>query len=64
MGSEMCIRDRCIFDEPTAALDERTGDELIRAMLRELHGHTVVIVTHDGQIAALLRENGAAALAL
>ena len=56
--------DVCIFDEPTAALDERTGDELIRAMLRELHGHTVVIVTHDGQIAALLRENGAAALAL
>ena len=56
--------DVCIFDEPTAALDERTGDELIRAMLRELHGHTVVIVTHDGQIAALLRENGAAVLAL
>ena len=56
--------DVCLFDEPTAALDERTGDELIRAMLRELHGHTVVIVTHDAQTAALLRENGAAVLAL
>ena len=56
--------DVCLFDEPTAALDERTGDELIRAMLRELHGHTVVIVTHDVRIAALLRENGAAVLAL
>ena len=56
--------DVCLFDEPTAALDERTGAELIRALLRELHGHTVVIVTHDAQIAALLRENGAAVLAL
>ena len=56
--------DVCIFDEPTAALDEQTGYELIRAMLRELHGHTIVIVTHDAQIARLLRENGAAVCTL
>ena len=50
-----CIsRATCVmFDEPTAALDERTGDmNLIRATLRALHGHTVVIVTHDARVAA------------
>jgi macrolide transport system ATP-binding/permease protein len=45
--------DVILADEPTGALDSRSGQEVI-AILRELHalGHTVILVTHDPQVAA------------
>ena len=42
-----------LADEPTGALDKQSGIEVMQ-ILRDLHaqGHTVIIVTHDPQIAA------------
>ncbi|MGL4310541.1 MAG: ATP-binding cassette domain-containing protein, partial [Paracoccaceae bacterium] len=42
-----------LADEPTGALDSRSGADLM-ALLRDLHGrgHTIIIVTHDPEIAA------------
>lgn len=41
-----------LADEPTGALDSKTGAELM-SMLKELHGegNTIVLITHDSNIA-------------
>ncbi len=41
-----------LADEPTGALDSRSGEDLM-ALLKELHaeGHTIIIVTHDAKVA-------------
>jgi len=42
-----------LADEPSGALDQASGREVLK-ILRELHelGHTIIIVTHDPEIAA------------
>ncbi|NUB45542.1 MacB family efflux pump subunit [Fertoebacter nigrum] len=42
-----------LADEPTGALDTKSGADLM-ALLADLHrrGHTIIIVTHDPQVAA------------
>jgi macrolide transport system ATP-binding/permease protein len=42
-----------LADEPTGALDSKSGADLM-ALLKELHrdGHTIIIVTHDHEVAA------------
>jgi len=45
--------DVILADEPTGALDQASGREVMR-ILAELHadGHTIILVTHDAQVAA------------
>ena len=44
--------DVILADEPTGALDKKSGQELMN-ILHELHalGHTIILVTHDMQVA-------------
>jgi macrolide transport system ATP-binding/permease protein len=45
--------DVILADEPTGALDSRSGEEVMK-VLRELHeqGHTIILVTHDAKVAS------------
>ncbi|MBI2276833.1 MAG: MacB family efflux pump subunit [Dechloromonas sp.] len=42
-----------LADEPTGALDSKSGAEVM-ALLHELHrrGHTIILITHDAEVAA------------
>ena len=42
-----------LADEPTGALDSRTGEEIL-ALFKQLRddGHTVILITHDANVAA------------
>ena len=42
-----------LADEPTGALDSRTGEEIL-ALFKSLRdeGHTVILITHDAHVAA------------
>ncbi|KGK14949.1 macrolide transporter [Vibrio navarrensis] len=44
--------DVILADEPTGALDSKSGEEMMR-LLQELHhlGYTIILVTHDMQVA-------------
>lgn len=44
--------DVILADEPTGALDSKSGEEMM-ALLQELHhlGHTIILVTHDKHVA-------------
>ena len=48
MGSEMCIRDSYILDEPSIGLHQRDNDKLLDTLrrLRDL-GNTLIVVEHD-----------------
>lgn len=41
-----------LADEPTGALDSKTGQEVLQ-MIKELNeqGHTIILITHDLEIA-------------
>ncbi len=40
-------------DEPTGALDSRTGQEILALFERlRSEGHTIILITHDGEVAA------------
>jgi len=42
-----------LADEPTGALDSKSGQEVL-ALLKQLHadGHTIILITHDAEIAS------------
>lgn len=43
-----------LADEPTGSLDSKTGKEILQLLraFTEEHGHTLIMVTHDAQVAA------------
>lgn len=45
--------DVILADEPTGALDSKSGEEVL-ALLSRLHGdgHTIILITHDAKVAA------------
>jgi len=42
-----------LADEPTGALDSKTGEEILALFKRlQVNGHTIVLITHDAEVAA------------
>ena len=64
MGSEMCIRDRWIFDEPVAAMDPSSEYSFFNTVLEEDDkSKTMIFVSHRLKIASKMNriiylENG------
>lgn len=47
-----------IADEPTGALDKKTGDEILKILLNlNREGKTIIIVTHDPEISKQVKRN-------
>ena len=53
MGSEMCIRDRLLADEPTGNLDSANSHEIMELLKlsNKKYNQTLVVITHDENIA-------------
>ncbi|MDD3512368.1 MAG: ATP-binding cassette domain-containing protein, partial [Fermentimonas sp.] len=47
-----------LADEPTGALDSKTGDEIMK-LFNELHdeGNTIILITHEPEIATYAHRN-------
>ena len=39
-----------IFDEPLAGLDQKTREKVIKLIVEETQGKTVLVITHDPEI--------------
>ena len=48
--------DLILADEPTGSLDRATGEKVLKMLLEtvDVHGKTLVIITHDESVAALM----------
>ena len=41
-----------LADEPTGALDSKTSDDVLQLLINQAEGTTVIIITHDPEVAA------------
>ena len=57
MGSEMCIRDSVLADEPTGNLDMESGINILN-ILKDLNnqGKTVIMITHNQEHASMFKK--------